>query len=315
MTSVPSPILLVTSLSTEEQSAWRDILTLAMPGETIVTADDGVDRGLVEVAIVANPPPGSLRDLPALGWIHSLWAGVEKILQDDTLPDTPIVRLVDPALAQAMAEGVAAAVLHLHRDLHVYAAQQSQKEWRQHPVRPVAGRRVGVLGLGEMGRASAALLATLGFDVQGWSRSKREVAKVRTFAGPEGFAPALEGVEILVNLLPLTPETRGVLRRETFERLAPGAHVVNFGRGAHLVAADLMDALTAGRLGHAMLDVFDQEPLPKDHPLWSHPGVTILPHVAAPTSRASAATIVAEAIAAFRRTGRPPPAIDRHRGY
>ena len=310
-----APLLLATSLPADEEAAWRDALTRAMPGEAVVTAGAVADRATVEIAVVANPAPGALRDLPALRWVHSLWAGVDGLLRDRTLPDVPVVRLVDPALARAMAETVAAAVLHLHRGLHTYAAQQRRREWRQHPARPAADRRVGVLGMGEMGRAAAGLLATLGFPVRGWSRTARAVAGVQTFAGAEGLVAALDGAEILVNALPLTDATRGILNRSTFGRLAPSACLVNVGRGAHLVEADLLDALETGRIGHAVLDVFDREPLPGQHPFWSHPGVTILPHVAAPTDMASAAAIVARAVAAYRLTGQVPAGLDRRRGY
>ena len=307
------PLLLATSLPADEAAAWRDALARAMPGEAVETA--AADRAAVEIAVVANPAPGALRDLPALRWVHSLWAGVDGLLRDETLPDVPVMRLVDPALARAMAETVAAAVLHLHRDLHTYAAQQRRREWRQHPARPAAERRVSVLGLGEMGRAAAGLLLALGFPVRGWSRSGRDVAGIRVFAGADGLDAALNGAEILVNALPLTDATRGLLNRRSFGRLAPGACLVNVGRGAHLVEADLLAALGAERIGHAVLDVFDQEPLPGDHPFWSHPGVTILPHVAAPTSMASAAAIVARAVAAYRATGQVPAGVDRDRGY
>ena len=307
-----APLLLATSLPADEAAAWRDALARAMPGEAVETV--AAERAAVEIAVVANPVPGALRDLPALRWVHSLWAGVDGLLRDETLPNVPVVRLVDPALARAMAETVAAAVLHLHRDLHTYAAQQRRREWRQHAARPAAERRVSVLGLGEMGRAAAGLLLVLGFPVRGWSRSGRGVAGIETFAGADGLDAALDGAEILVNALPLTDVTRGILNRRSFRRLAPGACLVNVGRGAHLVEADLRGALGAGRIGHAVLDVFDQEPLPGDHPFWSHSGVTILPHVAAPTSMASAAAIVAHAVAAYRATGQVPAGVDRARG-
>ncbi|WP_375464985.1 2-hydroxyacid dehydrogenase [uncultured Methylobacterium sp.] len=312
---MPAPLLLVTRLPPDEEAGWRRALARAMPGETIATAADHPDRTTVEIAVVANPPAGSLRDLPALHWVHSLWAGVERLLQDATMPPVPLVRLVDPMLARAMAETVAASVLHLHRGLHVYAAQQRRRAWIPHPFQPATGRPITILGLGEMGRAAAELLVSLGFPVRGWSRSGAPVPGVSIFSGEEGLTDALDGAQVLVNLLPLTPETRGILRASTFARLAPGAYLINFGRGAHLVEVDLLEALAAGQVGHAVLDVFEQEPLPADHPAWSHPGVTVLPHVAAPTSRASAAAVVAAAVAAFRRTGLCPAGIDRQRGY
>ena len=310
-----APILLATSLSPEEEASWRNALARVMPDEHIVTAADAFDRSAVAVAIVANPAPGALAGLPALAWVHSLWAGVERLLQDETLPPVPVVRLVDPTLAQAMAESVAAAVLALHRDLPLYAAQQRRREWRQHPARVAARHPVAILGLGEMGRAAARLLIGLGFPVRGWSRSGAAMPGVDVRSGRDGFAAALDGAAFVVNLLPLTAQTRGILDRDAFARLAPGAGVINFGRGAHLVEADLWHALDTGQVGHAVLDVFTAEPLPADHPAWTRPDVTVLPHVAAPTDEASAAALVASAVAAFRSTGRVPSGVDRTRGY
>jgi glyoxylate/hydroxypyruvate reductase len=298
-----APLLLVTSLEPDDEVAWRDALAQAMPDETLA------------LPAVANPPPGALADLPNLAWVHSLWAGVDRLLLDATLPDVPVVRLVDPALSRAMAEAVATAVLHLHRDLPLYANQQRQGLWRRHDVRPTDRRTVTLLGLGEMGRASAALLRAIGFTVQGWSRSGAALDGVWAFAGADGLARALAETDILVNLLPLTADTRGILDRNLFACLPRGAGLVNFGRGAHVVEDGLIAALDAGAIGHAILDVFEVEPLPPGHRLWSHPGITILPHVAAPTSRSSAAAIVAAAVRAYRETGRIPTGVDRMQGY
>ncbi|MFC3692487.1 2-hydroxyacid dehydrogenase [Chenggangzhangella methanolivorans] len=307
-----SPVLLLTSLSADDEAAWLHALRSAMPDEVVETDPD---RPAVEIAIVANPPPGGLRGLPALKWVHSLWAGVDGLLKDPTVPDVPVLRLVDPTMAQAMAETVAAAVLGLHREFDVYGAQQRAGLWSARPFRFARDRAVTILGLGEMGRASAALLKAVGFDVRGWSRSGATIEGVRTFAGADGFLQAVRGAEILVNLLPLTPETEGVLCAKTFEALAGGACVVNFGRGGHVAESDLVDALNSGRLRHAVLDVFRTEPPPAGHPFWSHPGVTILPHVAAPTDMSSASAVVAVAVATYRMTGVAPEGLDRRRGY
>ncbi len=310
-----SPLLLVNSLPRAEEAAWRDALSRAMSSETVITAEECSDRSVVEVAIVANPHPGALGGLPSLRWVHSLWAGVDRLAADPTLPDVPVKRLVDPMLARSMAETAAAVVLSLHRDLDVYAAQQREKVWLQHSTRLARDRRVAVLGLGEMGRATATLLAQIGFDVRGWSRSGNSLDGVQVRAGDAGLEATLQDAEILLNLLPLTAETRGLLSAASFSRLAPGACVANFGRGGHVVEVDLLDALASGRLRRAVLDVFDHEPLPEGHPFWRHPGVTVLPHVAARTDRASAATIVAAAVADYRRTGQAPDGFDRRRGY
>ena len=312
---MPAPLLLATSLPRDEEAAWRDALaprcraSASSPQPMIPIGARSRSRSS-PTRLPARSPA-----FPALAWVHSLWAGVERLLRDETLPPVPVVRLVDPALARAMAEGVAAGVLALHRDLPVYAAQQRRREWRPHPVRPAHDRPVAILGMGEMGRAAAALLIGLGFPVRGWSRTGSAMAGVAVHAGPSGLATALDGAEFLVNLLPLTAETQGILARDLFARLPQGAGLINFGRGAHLVEADLWDALDSGRIGHAILDVFTQEPLPAEHPAWTHPGVSVLPHVAGPTDMASAGAIVAEAVARFRATGRIPTGIDRTLGY
>ncbi|MCJ2080286.1 2-hydroxyacid dehydrogenase [Methylobacterium sp. J-090] len=317
---MPAPLLLVTSLGPDEEAKWRAALAAAMPDEVIAT-DLGIDseraeiRRAVEIAIVANPSPGSIRDLPRLQWVQSLWAGVDAVLADATVPDVPLVRLVDPSLARAMAEAVAAAVLYLHRDLPFYAAQQRRGEWRPHAVRSADRRRITILGMGEMGRASAAVLKAIGFPVQGWNRSGAECDGFPVRSGLEGLRTALAETDILVNLLPLTPTTRGLLNRDVFQRLPPGAGFVNYGRGAHVIDADLLEALGTGAIGHAVLDVFETEPLPENHRFWTTPGVTILPHVAAPTNLVSAAEIVAATVRTYRLTGCIPRGVSRDRGY
>ncbi len=310
-----APILLATSLNEAEEASWLATLSAAMPDEKILLRPEIADPSVVEIAIVANPSPGSLSGLTGLKWVHSLWAGVEKLLADETLPPVPLVRLVDPMLARAMAEAVAAAVLFLHRDFPVYTRQQREANWQPHDIRFAHQRSVTVLGLGEMGHASVGLLAALGFDLRGWSRTERRMQGVRTFHGTEGFQAAIKDADILVNLLPLTSETRGILNSKTFLHLAKGAGLINFGRGAHLVEADMMAALQSGQLSHAVLDVFETEPLPANHPFWARADITILPHISAPTSLKSAAAIVAKAVGEFRATSQLPKGIDRGRGY
>ena len=172
-----------------------------------------------------------------------------------------------------------------------------------------------MLGLGKMGKATAGLLVNIGFDVRGWSRTGTRINGVRVNGGHAGLEATLRDAEILVNLLPLTAETRGILSAATFSRLALGACLLNFGRSAHLVEADLFGALASGQLRRAVLDVFDQEPLPAGHPFWSHPGIAVLPHVAARTDRGATAAVVAAAVAEYRHTGRVPAGFDRNQGY
>lgn len=309
-------ILVVADFTPAEWAQWLPALSAALPGETLADHPGAFDPGRVDVAIVANPPPGALAGLPALRLVQSLWAGVDKLLADATLPArVPLARMVDPAMNEAMAETVLWAALSLQRGFFDYAAQQRASRWEQHAQTTARDFAVTVLGLGQMGRAAALRLARNGYPVTGWSAHPASIPGVRTFAGAAALAPAVEGAQLVVNLLPLTPATRGVLDARLFAALPRGASIANLARGAHLVEADLLAALASGQLRHAVLDVFATEPLPPAHPLWSHPQVTLLPHVAAQTDPRSAAAVAAANVAALR-AGRPlQHLVDRERAY
>lgn len=277
------------------QAQWLAALQDAMPQETLVTlADmDEAARQRCEVAVVANPRPQDLRLLPRLRWVHSVWAGVERLLAELGDAELKIVRLVDPQLADTMAEAVLAWTLYLHRDMPRYARQQREGCWQPLDyVRP-QHKTVGLLGLGALGSAAAAQLVAAGFRVQGWSRTPHTLPGVSCHAGDDGLARMLAEADVLVCLLPLTPQTRGLLGDAALGRLKPGAALINFARGPVVDDAALRRALDDGRLSHAVLDVFDTEPLPADRWHWTHPAVTLLPHISAPTDRHSAARIVA----------------------
>jgi glyoxylate/hydroxypyruvate reductase A len=290
----------------EELEILRSVITepilMGPPHEEL----DAATLAGIDIAIVANPPPGILARMPKLGLIQSLWAGVDGLLADGTIPpQIPLARLVDPMLATAMAEAVVAHVMALHRQLPTYRAQQAERRWQRQPQPFAAECPVGILGLGEMGRAAIDLLRPLGFPILGWSRS----------AGPAALDRLLAEARIVVNLLPLTAETRHILAAPLFARLRPGAGLINFGRGGHQVVPDIVAALDAGQLSHAVLDVFEGEPLAADSPLWLHPKVTVTPHVAAETNAFSAARCTAANIAAFRAGGRISGLVERARGY
>jgi glyoxylate/hydroxypyruvate reductase A len=281
-----------------------------------------------DAAVVANPPPGTLTGLKGLRLIQSLWAGVDRVLQDETLPaDVPLARMVDPAMTAAMAETALWAVLSLHRGFFDYTAQQRQTQWHQHPQRRAEEVSVLVLGHGVMGQAVSSRLAAQGYSVTAWRRGEppglalqeahaaSSPGAVCTLSGGAGLTAALPRAQILINLLPLTMQTLGILGAATLSRLPRGASVVNFGRGGHLVEADLAQALDAGHLKHAVLDVFAQEPLPADHPFWRHPKITVLPHVAALTDLVSAAAVVADNLDRLARGLPLRHLVDRHQGY
>jgi glyoxylate/hydroxypyruvate reductase A len=312
-------LLLAGDFEGAERERWHSALAQAMPQHHLVAADELFDRTRIEVAIVANPPPGSLRSLPRLRLIQSLWAGVEGLLSDDTVPaEVPIARMVDPALASAMAETALWAVLSLHRGFFVYQRQQRQAQWHQLPQLRAEELPVLVLGLGAMGLACVQALMQRGYRVTAWTRhgTPRELPEgVAHVHGDEALFACLGSSSIVVNLLPLTPATARLLDARFFAAMPRGSALVNLGRGAHVVEADLRAALGTGRLGHAVLDVFEREPLDEKHPFWRHPRVTVLPHIAALTDPRSAAQLVAGNVQALI-DGQPlVNLVERARGY
>jgi glyoxylate/hydroxypyruvate reductase len=303
--------------STVDSAArWRAQLTrLTQELEVRVWPEIG-DPAAIDYALVWRPEPGFLASLPNLKLILSLGAGVDHLLGDPRLPlHLPIVRLVDPHMIDAMSEYVVLQVLRLHRRDLDYRTQQEAGVWRELDQQNAGERRVGILGFGELGQDAAKKLKALGFDVAGWSRSEKAVAGVRSYAGAAGLAPLLGRSEIIVCLLPLTAETEGILNKSTLALLPKGAALVNAARGAHLVEEDLLAALASGQISAAVLDVFREEPLPVDHPLWHHPCVVVTPHIAAFTNPATAAPIILDNIRRFEE-GRPLlNQVDPARGY
>ena len=275
---------------------WAAALRRELPGdEVLIGAGAARTRAAdVDVAVVWYPPPGLLAHLPNLKAILSLGAGVDHVFLDPGLPaGVPVVRLVDPALTEQMAEWVAMNVLRHHRLMPVYAEQQARAYWKRHDIPRARDRRVGIMGLGVLGRAAAAALRPFGFPLAAWVRQPRKWTEGDIFAGPEDLGPFLARSDIVVCLLPLTAETRGVLNANAFARMPRGAAVINGARGGHVVAPDLIAALDSGQVSAATLDVFDTEPLPAHDPLWRHPRVTITPHAAAITLAETAAHEIA----------------------
>jgi glyoxylate/hydroxypyruvate reductase A len=298
-------VLLCGELDAAEWQTWQDALSAAMPEAQWLDLG-GARRtpATVEAAVVANPAAGSLQGLPQLRLIQSLWAGVDRLLADTTLPTgVPLARMVDPAMSAAMAETALWAVLSLHRDFYTYARQQRVGRWQALPQRRADEVRVLVLGSGEMGRCAALRIADMGYAARGWRRDGTPLLR------------ALAETDIAINLLPLTPETRGLLDARFFAALPAQAAVVNLARGAHVVDADLLAALDSGHLRHAVLDVFHQEPLPANHRYWQHPQVTVLPHAAAQTDPRSAAAVAVRNLRAARDGGALHNLVERQRGY
>jgi glyoxylate/hydroxypyruvate reductase A len=280
---------------------WRDALTAAIPDLEIRNWDAPGDPAEIDFALVWLPPQGALRRFPNLKAILNLGAGVDALLKDPDLPPgVPIVRMVDDDLAKCMAEYVLLHVLRYHREQPALDAQQREKRWHNIASPAASFRRVGVMGLGAMGGEAARHLLAVGFDVASWTRSAKAMPGVESFHGADGITRFLARTEILACVLPLTPETRGILNNDLFRRLPRGAYLINAGRGGHQVAADILAALDDGQLGGATLDVFGTEPLPPESPFWTHPKVTVTPHNASVTNPRSAVRHVVESIRRVR---------------
>lgn len=272
----------------------RQVLEARAAGICSILSVDDPQATKAEVAVCWNPPPGSLGRLLNLRLIHSIAAGVDHLLSDPSRPPVATCRVVDPDLRRGMAEYVIWGVLHHFRRFDQVLSQQTQRNWQVPAQLRASEWRVGVLGLGELGGHVAQQLASMGFAVRGWSRSAKTLDRVSCRAGSEQLAAFAEGLDCLICLLPLTDDSRGILNAELFSRLRPGAVLINPGRGGHLLRDDLLQALDSGQLRAALLDAFEQEPLPAEDPLWNRPGVTVTPHMASSASN----EVIAEQILA-----------------
>lgn len=270
----------------------------------------------IRYALVWKIADGVLRTLPGLRAIFALGAGVDQILIDPEFPrDVPLARLVGAGLAEQMSEYVLLGTLYFHRQLDAYLAQQRRCEWRKLAAVEPGERRVGIMGLGVLGSDAARKLAALGFKVRGWSRTPKSLPGVTSFAGEAERTAFLAECEILVNLLPLTEATRGILAQPLFDQLPDGAALVHAGRGRQLVEGDLVAALDRGKLVGAMLDVFAEEPLPPDHPFWRHPRVIVTPHASTQPIAALALDQVVENIRRIEAGETPIGLVDPEIGY
>ncbi|MDF0579466.1 2-hydroxyacid dehydrogenase [Bradyrhizobium yuanmingense] len=273
------------------------------------------DPAAVRYLVAWVPPDDIATTFPNLELVFSVGAGVDQFDTTKVPAHIPLVRMLEPGIAETMVEYVTMAVLALHRDLLDFISQQRQQVWREIRITPARRRRVGVVGLGQLGQVVLERLKTFGFPLLGWSRSPREIEGVTCYAGADALPEFLAQADILVCLLPLTDQTRGILNAELFARLPRGAGLVNVGRGPHLVEADLLAALDSGALSGAVLDVTDPEPLPAGHPFWSHPRILLTPHNASMTTPDTAVDFVLDVIARHRRGEELPGLVDRKRGY
>lgn len=299
----------------EISETWSRAITAAGADVRLVEEGELPDEA-IEVVIVDNPPPGRLCQFLNLRLIMSLSAGIDALLSDPSLPDIPIVRLVNAEMIGLMREYICYQVLRLHRGFADIEELHRERRWEWlSATRPAMCRRVLVLGLGEIGQACAEALRDLGFQVSGWSRHPKELRQIRCFSGLDGLRSVVPQTDILVCLLPLTALTSQLLSADLFDRLPVGSSIINAGRGGCLNEVDLIGALDRGQLSHATLDVFTIEPLPIDHPLWAHPKVTITPHTAAYPPPESFIAPIALNLQRLARGEPLPHIVHRGKGY
>ena len=304
-----------------DPNPWIERMRALLPDHAIATPQTLEHRAAIRYALSWRHAPGALAGLPNLQAIFSLGAGVDHMFGDPLLPQVPIVRVVDPDLRDRMSEWVVMHALLHHRQQPRYSRQQAQRLWDDDENQPAArDMRVGVLGLGVLGADSARKLAALGFKVAGWSRTQRAIAGIACLHGADGLDVILARTDILVCLLPLTPETRGILNIGLFRKLARdgrlgGPVLINAGRGGLQVEADIVAVLDSGMLKAASLDVFEVEPLPAASTLWTHPNVYLSPHNAAISEPQAVAGYIARQINALERGEKLENIVDRERGY
>ena len=292
---------------------WVGPLALALPQHVIIDSRDEHDPGSVDVAVVGWIGETDLGRYARLQMIQSLWMGVDRLIENPSIPvSVPMARMVDPGMPISMAETVMAHVLAAHRQLDSYGRYQREARWRTHRQPLASERTVGVLGLGELGRRCAQSLRALGFRVVGWSRSGSAVDGIEASTDLEA---TLAQSEIVVNLLPLTPATTGLFCAQTFSHMPPDSVFINVARGAHVVDEDLLAALESGHLRHAFLDVFNVEPLPPEHPYWTHHHVTVTPHIAAESEPATCVPVIAENMRRLASGEALLHLVDRQLGY
>lgn len=297
------------------QDWWREHMQSLLPELECRNWDDPGPLDEVKYAVVWRPPAGGLKQFPNLEVIVSIGAGIDHVLADPELPQgIPIIRTTGDDLTQRMREYVTLHVLRHHRRLPEIEAAQAAREWRQSVNPPAYERKVGVMGLGNLGADAARALKAIGFDVAGWSRSKKDIEGIECFGG-DALDAFLARTEILVCLLPLTGETRGILGAANLAKLPEGASVINAARGEHVVDADLIAALDSGHLAYATLDVFHQEPLPPEHPFWTHEKVLVTPHVASLIDPVAGGKMIAANLRHFIAGEPVPDLVDLSKGY
>jgi glyoxylate/hydroxypyruvate reductase A len=310
-----APVLLFSS-ELDDPEPWRDLFARHRPDVDFRVWPDVGNASAITHALIWNIPKGALKRMPNLRAVFALGAGVDQIICDPDSPrGVPLFRLVDAGLREQMTEYALYGVLHWHRRMGEYTAFSSKREWRRLDAVHPSQRRVAVMGLGVFGSDLVRKLSAMSFRVSGWSRTRKTIDGVDCYAGPQELPTFLSHAEILVNLLPLTDETRGILNADLFGQLPGNGALIHLGRGGHLVGQDLIAALESQRLDWAMLDVFPEEPLPSHSPLWSHPKILVTPHIAAQASNERTERQILESFQKFERGEEPLGRVDLSKGY
>lgn len=294
---------------------WRDIFAGEAADIGFIASPEPHDPAAIRYLAAWSPPADLIASLPNLEVLFSIGAGVDQFDMENLPPHIQVVRMIEPGIVAGMVEYATLAVLALHRDLIPYRAAQAEERWAPIKLVPAEQRRVGVMGLGQLGKAVLGALRPFGFALSGWSRSPHEVEGVTCHSGAKGLDAFLASCDILLCLLPLTPDTRGILCRDLLSRLPRGAMLINAARGGHLVADDVIALLDEAHLSAAMLDVTDPEPLPAGHPFWSHPRILLTPHVASMTRADSAGRALIANIRRHQAGEAMDGVVARGRGY
>ncbi|MEP6556964.1 MAG: glyoxylate/hydroxypyruvate reductase A [Burkholderiales bacterium] len=292
---------------------WLEGLRAALPHATVEAWQSGAPQA--DHAVVWAPPQQFIDEQPRLRGLFNIGAGVDALLKLKLPPELLLVRLDDAGMSVQMAEFVCQAVIRQFRELDAYAQEETRAKWSFRKPNRRADFTVGIMGLGVLGERVARALQHFEFPVRGYSRTRKQVAGVECFSGAAQFHAFLAGTRMLVCLLPLTPDTSGILNREAFAAMPVGGYLINVARGEHLVEADLLEAIDSGQLAGAALDVFRTEPLPADHPFWAHPKIVVTPHTSARTLRDDTIAQIAGKIEAVERGEPIRGVVDRGRGY
>lgn len=279
---------------------WKDHMVDLLPEHEIFLSEEVIDEDSIDLAIVWLPEEGWLRTFPNLKCIFSIGSGIDHILKDKYLPThIPIVRLTGDDLSTRMREYVVLHVLRLHRKLPEVEASQKAEEWNQVIEPPANYRTVGIMGLGNLGADCAKTLSKIGFNVLGWAKSEKSIEGIESYTGTTGLDAFLSKAEIVVCMLPLTPETTGIMNNSFFNKMKDGSCIINVARGPHLNESDLLNAIENKKIRAATLDVFEVEPLTKGHPFWKHKDILVTPHIASLIDPVAGGKAIAENVRKF----------------